>query len=100
MVPARLRSRWRLALGKSQEKLPPLMDELGQVDIFIHDSEHVPQTMLYEYDLAWGHLKAGGLLVSDDTDWNDAFSKFASSKSTLSREFEKYGQNRFGIAVR
>jgi predicted O-methyltransferase YrrM len=100
MVPSDLRRRWQLTLGKSQEKLPSLLDGLGTIDVFVHDSEHVAETMLFEYEEAWKHLRPGGLLLSDDTDWNDAFSRFAKSKSAGFREFEKYGQNRFGVAVR
>ena len=76
LVPARLRSRWTLRLGRSQEALPPLLAELGEIDFFLHDSEHSFECMSFEYDLAWRHLRTGGVLVSDDTTWNTAFAEF------------------------
>lgn len=40
LIPDKYRERWHLILGRSQEKLPVLLDELGEIDFFIHDSEH------------------------------------------------------------
>lgn len=77
LVPESLRARWHLTLGRSQEKLPLLLQELGQIDIFIHDSEHSYENMLWEYRMAWKHLRRGGALLSDDTNLNDSFSDFA-----------------------
>jgi len=39
-VPAWLRERWEFRLGGALEMLPVVMDELGTIDIFIHDSQH------------------------------------------------------------
>lgn len=77
LVPARLRGRWRLHLGRSQVVLPRLLGELGSIDFFLHDSEHSYECMSFEYQLAWHYLVDGGLLVSDDTTWNSAFADFA-----------------------
>lgn len=76
LVPECLRSRWTLRLGRSQEALPPLLAELGDIDFFLHDSEHSFECMSFEYRLAWRHLRPGGVLVSDDTTWNTAFAEF------------------------
>lgn len=77
LVPDRLRGHWTLRLGRSQEVLPHLLEELGSIDFFLHDSEHSYECMSFEYDLAWRHLRPGGLLVSDDTTWNTAFADFS-----------------------
>jgi len=65
-----------LILGKSSEKLAPLLKKVAEIDIFLHDSEHSYQNMLWEFQTAWLYLKAGGLLLSHNIDTNDAFSGF------------------------
>jgi len=77
LVPAYLRSRWELLLGNSKELLPGLLDRLGQIDIFLHDSEHTYEMMMFEYEQAWKHLGTNGVLVSDDIDMSNAFEGFA-----------------------
>jgi predicted O-methyltransferase YrrM len=77
IVPPELTSDWNLVLGRSQEKLPPLLAELGRIDLFVHDSEHSYACMAFEFEAAFDHLRDGGVLASDDIDWNDAFDDFA-----------------------
>jgi hypothetical protein len=75
MIPDELRPRWHLVLGRSQEELPPLLDRLGTIDLFVHDSEHSYECMHFEFETAWPALGEGGVLVADDYDWNDAFAE-------------------------
>ncbi len=56
---------------------PKLLTESGEVDLFIHDSEHTYQNMMFEFHTVWPYLRKGGLLLSDDIDWNQAFKEFA-----------------------
>jgi predicted O-methyltransferase YrrM len=77
LIPDSLRDRWDLTLGKSQEVLPGLIDKLPELDIFIHDSEHSYECMMFEYDTAYPRLKPGGLLISDDISWNSSFFDFS-----------------------
>ena len=60
-------------IGRSQEVLPPLLQELGQIDFFMHDSEHSYECMQFEMRLAAEHLAPGAPLVVDDANWNSAF---------------------------
>jgi predicted O-methyltransferase YrrM len=76
MIPDYLRHRWHLIRGKSSEKLMPLLEELGEIDIFLHDSEHSYKNMLWEFQTAWAYLKTGGILFSHNIDNNDSFSDF------------------------
>jgi len=76
LVPKILRDRWTLILGKVEEKLPKLLEELGNIDVFYHDSLHTYEHMMFEYKLAWGKLNKGGLLISDNIDLNNAFKDF------------------------
>jgi predicted O-methyltransferase YrrM len=74
LVGPELRNRWTLHLGRSDEVLPRITEV---VDLFLHDSSHEYKNMLQEFDWAFSHLKPGGILVSDDVDWNRAFRDFA-----------------------
>jgi len=76
LIPDGLKHRWELILGRSSEKLPPLLKELGAINIFFHDSEHSYQNMMWEYQTTWPYLKQGGVLLSDNIDDNNAFSDF------------------------
>jgi predicted O-methyltransferase YrrM len=77
MVPPGLRERWRLVLGRSQDELPPLLDRVGEIDFFMHDSEHSYECMSFEFRTAWAALRDGGVLVADDVNVNDAWDEFA-----------------------
>lgn len=84
IIPERFRSQWHLHVGLSKEILPPLLEELPSIDVFLHDSEHSYENMIFEFRAAFPHLKAGGVLLSDDTNRNSAFSDFV-SESGISR---------------
>ncbi len=70
LVPNEIRSalgeRWDVRLGDVRETLPKLLAELPSVGLFFHDDLHVPTHMLWEYELVWPRIPAGGLLMSDD----------------------------------
>ena len=56
--------------------MAPLLKKVVEIDIFLHDSEHSYQNMLWEFQTAWTYLKSGGLLLSHNIDTNDAFVGF------------------------
>jgi predicted O-methyltransferase YrrM len=76
LIPDELKARWTLLTGKSQEELPPLLDRLGTIDFFMHDSEHSFDCMWFEFNAAWPVLQPGGVLVSDDVNSTEAFARF------------------------
>lgn len=76
MVPEEMRQRWNLIIGDTKQKLEPLLNELGRIDMFIHDSDHSAEVMSFEFELARQHLKQWGLLCSDDINYNDAWEQF------------------------
>jgi predicted O-methyltransferase YrrM len=77
IVPEYLRARWTLELGDAQDVLPKILGQVGNVDIFVHDSCHSYEHMKFEFDRAYPHIRPGGLLLSDDVEFNNAFSEFA-----------------------
>lgn len=91
IVPETLTGRWELLIGKSQERLPELVQRIDQIDVFIHDSDHSLPCMMFEYELAWEWLGSAGIIFSDDIDWNDGFEGFAEAKDCahgrISRSF-------------
>ena len=76
IVPDWLKSRWELQIGDSRVLLPAILAQLGTTDVFIHDSLHTYDHMLWEFRTAYPFLKPGGLLISDDAAWNPAFPEF------------------------
>ncbi|MFO7792456.1 MAG: class I SAM-dependent methyltransferase [Candidatus Saliniplasma sp.] len=79
-VPDEFRSSWTHILGNTFYETPRLMERLSEIDIFIHDSDHSYEGMMFEFSIAWKHLKDGGLLMADNIDHSDAFADFAEAK--------------------
>jgi len=77
LVPDRLRDRWTLELGPSRQLLPQVLDRIGTLGIFVHDSDHTTANMTREYRVAWRAMRSGSVLISDDIDANHAFVRFA-----------------------
>jgi predicted O-methyltransferase YrrM len=80
MIPERLRDRWHLTIGRSQDVLPDLLRRLGAIDFFMHDSEHSEACMRFEFEHAWAALRPGGVLAADDVTQNSAFPDFAAAQ--------------------
>jgi predicted O-methyltransferase YrrM len=83
VIPSDLKHRWHLRIGLSKDELPPLLMKLGEIDVFLHDSEHSYENMLFEYRTSWPYLGVGGVLLSHDILWNRAFFDFS---KTVKRE--------------
>jgi hypothetical protein len=62
--------------GSSRRRLPGLLSQLGQIDLFIHDSLHSERNVRFELDRAWAALRPGGAVVVDDVDANWGFRSF------------------------
>ena len=80
MIPESLRGPWELRLGRSQDELPPLLEQLGTIDFFLHDSEHSDECMTFEFTHAFDALRTGGVLAADDVNASNAFFEFAAKK--------------------
>lgn len=66
LVPSELRHRWDLRVGASRRLLRPLLASVGAIDLFVADGDHRHAAQAAEYRAAWGALRPGGILVSDD----------------------------------
>lgn len=78
-VDERNAERWQLIRGASRIHLPPLLAELGTIDMFIHDSLHSARNLRFELDRAWTALGPGGAIIVDDIDANDVFGTFVAA---------------------
>jgi predicted O-methyltransferase YrrM len=72
-VPEYLKGRWTLIFGDAKKELPKLLNEIGQISIFMHDSLHTYEHMMFEYEAVWPYIEEGGLLISHDVLWTKAF---------------------------
>lgn len=69
-VPEPLRSRWSYVKGSSRRRLPALLQELHEIDLFVHDSRHSERNLVFELSHARAAVRSGGFLVVDDVDLN------------------------------
>lgn len=98
LVPTGLRDRWTLKIGKSSAILPKLLQELGKIDLFIHDSEHSFENQLFEFRSAFERLRKGGVLFASDINWSRAFDTFTREVSTQGNPF--FVDYSLGLVVR
>lgn len=75
-VDERLHALWTYLDGTSRRHLPGVLKRAAPIDVFVHDSEHSTDNVLFELNLAWAALRPGGAVVVDDIDTNDGFHRF------------------------
>jgi hypothetical protein len=80
-VGGRYSTRWSYISGSSKRRLPRLFSQLGQIDLFVHDSLHSERNVRFEIDRAWAALRPGGAIVVDDIDTNWGFKSFVQAFS-------------------
>jgi predicted O-methyltransferase YrrM len=93
VVPSSLSHNWTLIIGDVAEKLPELLKELKEIDLFFHDSDHSYLNMKFEFNESLKHLKENGLILSDDIHKNEAFNEFVSKYNFKSCYFTKGGMS-------
>lgn len=101
-VTPKLQKRWTKILGDSKKELPNLLQKLKNVDLFLHDSNHSYEHMMFEFRTVWPHLSTGGILFADDINWNNALSDFSKevdrTPTMLSRDASSNGK--FGFIIK
>jgi predicted O-methyltransferase YrrM len=85
VVPEALRGRWKLHRGSSTRVLPGLLEGLGEVDLFVHDSLHTYRNMRREFETVWPRLRTGGVILADDVERNAAFGEVLRKSPALWR---------------
>lgn len=71
-----LRPRWTYVPGTARQQLPRLLEELTEIDVFIHDSLHTGRNQMFELESAWSTMRDGAVAVVDDIDHSLAFRTF------------------------
>jgi hypothetical protein len=93
-VPERLRDRWSLHLGASRRLLPKVLEAIGPVGLFVHDSLHTRRNMSREFTTVTPYLAPRAAVVSDDVHWNRAFEDWArnaAARWAMVRQVERDG---------
>ena len=102
-VPSHLRKNWTLILGDSKKELPKLLSKIDSFDFFLHDSDHTEKHMIWEFQEIWFKLRKSGILASDDTFLNNAFSLFSHQQNCNSVEFQRSKskpKEKFGFLIK
>src|SRR6266487_3628799 len=96
------RPRWSYLEGASSERLPPLVGQVGHVEMFIHDSLHTAKNTMFEMEHAASAMPVGGVMLVDDINSHQGFATFAdqhtSYQTIVCPSADRNGT--FGIAVR
>ena len=106
-VPIELRKRWHYYEGNSREILPGLLRELGQVDLFMHGSDHSYEVQSFEVRCAWPHIKKPRICIVDRPDyptnnyrtWAECIRDFKPRQTVLLPEGDSTMSNMFGVII-
>ena len=93
-IPDALLERHTVVLGDAREKLPPLLESLGSIDVFIHDSDHSYQHMMWEFEAAFPYVRPGGVIWSDDILGHSAWPDFCRAHGLEQCDFTSQGAAR------
>jgi Methyltransferase domain len=96
------RGRWSYLEGSSRQRLPPLVADVGHVEMFIHDSLHTARNTAFEADQVASAMPSGSVMVIDDIRMHEGFAIFARRhpefQTIVCRHDDQMGL--FGIAVK
>lgn len=84
LVPEELKHRHTLILGDSKRVLPEIVKSVSNIDVFLHDSLHTYDHMLFEYETVWDKISENGLLLTHNVYQSFAFYDFSRK---VKREF-------------
>jgi predicted O-methyltransferase YrrM len=72
IIPDDLRHRWSLTKGMSQEELPGVVENLDEIELFLHDT--AASVFGEELDITWPKLAPEAVITADDIHKSDVFS--------------------------
>ena len=100
IIPKKLKKKWKLIIGKSTEKLENISNEVKDLDIFIHDSSHTYENMMFEFNIIIKKIKKNGMIISDDIIDNDAFYDFTTENNVKKYVVKVKGNQGLGIIIK
>lgn len=84
---------------KAHLEITQTVNKLSNIDLWLHDSNHGYRWQKFEYELAFGKLRKGGILVSDDVDATSAWTEVTSK--LFSETYIIFDNRKFiGIAIK
>jgi Methyltransferase domain len=96
------RARWSYLEGSSRQRLTPLVAQVGQIELFIHDSLHTAKNTMFEMEQVASAMQVGGVMLIDDIESHEGFATFAGKhpayRTLVCSPGDKMGL--FGIAVK
>ncbi|WP_162467221.1 class I SAM-dependent methyltransferase [Streptomyces cavernae] len=101
-VPETHRSRWSYIEGSSRRRLPRLLRQLDQVDVFVHDSLHTARNTRFEMERIGRVLGPRGVMLVDDISTHQGFADWT-RKTPRARTLicpTDDGEGLFGIACK
>lgn len=93
------RSKWSLTIPSSrsdQKTFQNVIQQMGEIDFFVHDSNHSYANQMFEYKTVYPKLSAQAIFASDDVNFSWAFIDFV-KEHNLSPFFLVTPKNVFGI---
>ncbi|HEV2448809.1 MAG TPA: class I SAM-dependent methyltransferase [Thermoplasmata archaeon] len=78
LIAPRLRSRWTLVLGNSEENLRAILADGGAVDLFLYDNGPDADRARFELRTAWGSLSSHGILLAHHSDATPVWAEMCS----------------------
>jgi predicted O-methyltransferase YrrM len=101
LLPEALKHRWRLHRGVSKRILPPLLRQMGRVDVFIHDSLHTNANVRRELRAVAPILAPRSIVIADDVHENDAFRDWVTMSKPVfwAAVREEKKESTFGVCV-
>lgn len=100
LVPDHLRKRWHLNFGSSRRVMPPLLKQLGTIDMFIHDSLHSYHNVRRELNVASKQLTSKGIVIVDNIGGNSAFTEWSRKHSPGFDSVVREGKTLLGFALK
>lgn len=95
IIPSNLSIRHEIIYGDCRKTLPEICSKLQNIDLFVHDSIHTFDHMMWEYLSVHQYMKAGSIISSHDviaTRYRpNAFNVFASAFHYPSQIFMNFG---------
>lgn len=89
VVAPHLREPWSLVRQPDRDALPVVLAELGRIDLAHYDSDKTYEGRSFAYPLLWARLRPGGVLLSDDIEYDGGFREFAEQVGRRAWVFEK-----------
>lgn len=96
LIPEEYKRYWELRSGDAKDLLIPALRE-APCDLFIHDSLHTYEHMLWEYVTAFSNMRDGTIMMSDDTFWNRAWWDF--TRLFNLKRFQDLSNPNIGVTV-